>query len=129
MALQRVRLDLRDSITRRAMGSGQDLTRWSYLSYGMTQTVCRIMAAKASHATRHRALSTGAIFVPDQKAIVIGIIHGLAYSDFPPAELQTADRFQLVAGLETLVFGQMFVFTIAAWRRNHMTPRFLGKGL
>jgi hypothetical protein len=79
---------------------------------------------------RQHASSTGAIFdMPDQKTIVIGIIHGLAGTDFPPAELQATDLIQLAASIEALILGHMFVFTIAARGRNHLTPHFLGEGL
>ena len=67
--------------------------------------------------------------MPDQKPVVVGIVHGLTNTDFPPAELQAADLLQFAAGFETLIFGHVLIFTIAARRRNHVTPRFLGEGL
>jgi hypothetical protein len=67
--------------------------------------------------------------MPDEKAIVIGIIHSLANADFPSAELQAANFIQLAAGLDALIFWHVSIFAIAARRRNHMAPRFLGEGL
>lgn len=55
----------------------------------------------------------------DEKPVVISVIHRLTDADFPSAELHAANLGQLVAGIDTFVFGLVFLVTIAAGRGNH----------
>jgi hypothetical protein len=62
--------------------------------------------------------------MPDEKTIVIGIVDGLADTDFPTTELKTADFVHFAAGVNAFILGHVFVFTIAARGGNHVAPRF-----
>jgi hypothetical protein len=61
----------------------------------------------------------------DQETIVIGVVDRTRDADVPIAELKTTDLFQLAAGRDAFILGLIFLFTIAAWGRNHFSPRFL----
>jgi hypothetical protein len=64
---------------------------------------------------------TAAVFhVTDKKAIVISIVHRLADTDFPLAELEPADFGQSGAVIDAFVFRQVSLFTIAARGGNHV---------
>jgi len=63
--------------------------------------------------------------MPHEETIVTGVVDCTADADVAIPKLKAADFFQLAAGRNAFIFGQIFVFTIAAWGRNHFTPRFL----
>jgi hypothetical protein len=70
------------------------------------------------------------IRIADEKAIVVGIVDGVADVDFAPAELQAAYFCQFVAVIDAFILGIVFVFAVATWGRNHVSPRLLmGLGL
>ena len=60
--------------------------------------------------------------ISDQKAIVVIVVDGMTNVDLATTELHSAYFVQLVARIDTLIFGHVLVFTIAAGRGNHGSP-------
>jgi hypothetical protein len=79
---------------------------------------------RAAGLVQQRPLGDASIFgVADEKTIVVIVINGMADVDLTATELNAAQFVQFIAGVDTFIFGHIFVFTSAAGGGDHGSPR------